>query len=80
MRSPQVQQSKDRTDGGSSDIVVFKIRNDSKCAECGHELFGGDLLRADYDEQLMLHGDRSLARMDVREQIDRVVAKWQGIS
>src|SRR5262252_7224040 len=54
MRSPQAQQSRDGTGGGSGDIVVFKVRNDSKCAECGQELSGGALLRVENDRALCL--------------------------
>lgn len=31
----------------------------------------------DYDEQLMRHGDRALARQCVRDEIDRILAQWE---
>ena len=31
--------------GKSKDIVVFMVRRETKCAECGRELFDGNLLR-----------------------------------
>ena len=40
--------------GGAKTIVVFIIRRDTKCAECGRELFGGNLLRVANDRPLCL--------------------------
>jgi hypothetical protein len=39
---------------GDKDIVVFSIVRDSACAECGRELFRGDLLRMEADRPLCM--------------------------
>src|SRR5207253_11132122 len=36
------------------EIVVFMVRRDTKCAECGRELFHGSLLRVEEEEALCL--------------------------
>src|SRR5437879_3626822 len=38
----------------ADDIVVFMLRRDSKCAECGCELFKANLLRMEGDRPLCL--------------------------
>jgi len=40
--------------GEPKDIVVFLVRRDAKCAECGRELFDGNLLRLENDRPLCL--------------------------
>ena len=37
------------------EIVVFIVRRDSKCAECGEELGSGRWLRVENDKPLCLH-------------------------
>lgn len=39
---------------GSNEIVVFMVRNDTKCAECGQELFHGNLLRVENERPLCM--------------------------
>lgn len=43
-----------RPAGQPGKIVVFLIRRESKCAECGGELFDGNLLRMEEDRPLCL--------------------------
>jgi hypothetical protein len=38
----------------SRDIVVFMVRRETKCAECGRELFDGNLLRLENERPLCL--------------------------
>jgi formylmethanofuran dehydrogenase subunit E len=40
--------------GKSTDIVVFMVRRETKCAECGKELFDGNLLRMEDNRPLCL--------------------------
>lgn len=40
--------------GKSTDIVVFMVRRETKCAECGKELFDGNLLRMESNRPLCL--------------------------
>jgi hypothetical protein len=40
--------------GQSDDIVVFMVRRETKCAECGRELFDGNLLRMENNRPLCL--------------------------
>jgi hypothetical protein len=40
--------------GKSSDIVVFMVRRDTKCAECGRELFDGNLLHMEDNHPLCM--------------------------
>jgi len=40
--------------GKSNDIVVFMVRRETKCAECGRELFDGNLLRLENERPLCL--------------------------
>jgi hypothetical protein len=69
----------------SDDIVVFIIRRDTKCAECGEELGKGRWLRLENERPLCLacadldhlDNDRAQARAAVRSDIDRVLARWQ---
>lgn len=44
----------DKSKADNKDIVVFKVRRDTKCAECGRELFDGNLLRLENDRPLCL--------------------------
>ena len=39
---------------GLKDIVVFMVRRDTRCAECGRELFDGNLLRMEANDPLCL--------------------------
>jgi hypothetical protein len=48
------------------DIVVFITRREGKCHE-----------HSRYDELLMQHGDRQLARAEVRPEIDRILEQWE---
>jgi hypothetical protein len=36
------------------EIVVFIVRKDARCAECGKDLFGGGFLRMENDRPLCL--------------------------
>jgi hypothetical protein len=40
--------------GESKDIVVFMVRRETKCAECGGELFDGNLLRMENNQPLCM--------------------------
>jgi len=40
--------------GKPGEIVVFMVRRDTKCAECGRELFDGNLLRLENDRPLCM--------------------------
>jgi hypothetical protein len=40
--------------GESKDIVVFMVRRETKCAECGQDLFDGNLLRLEDNRPLCL--------------------------
>ena len=40
--------------GESKDIVVFMVRRETKCADCGRELFDGSLLRMENNRPLCL--------------------------
>lgn len=40
--------------GVSKDIVVFMVRRETKCAECGRELFDGNLLRLENERPLCM--------------------------
>lgn len=40
--------------GESKDIVVFMVRRETKCAECGRELFDGEMLRMEDNRPLCL--------------------------
>jgi hypothetical protein len=44
----------DRAKVGTKDIVVFMIRRETKCAECGDELGSGRWIRVENDEALCL--------------------------
>src|SRR5207245_5984194 len=66
--------SADHQSSEAKDLVVFDILRESKCADCGKELLGGDFLFmegerplcltcADLDELVYLHrGDTALTR------------------
>jgi hypothetical protein len=71
------------------EVVVFKIRKDSKCAECGEELWPGDFLRvekkkalcmecADLDHLVFLpRGDTALTRRATKHTgLKVVVVRW----
>jgi hypothetical protein len=44
----------DSPNAGTQEIVVFIIRRDSQCGECGRELFKGNFLRLENDKPLCL--------------------------
>src|ERR1017187_3711668 len=44
----------DAPPGKSKDIVVFIIRRDTKCAECGEELGSGRWIRVENDKALCM--------------------------
>jgi hypothetical protein len=50
----RVQQSETTPESASKDLVVFSIIKDSKCAECGAELFSGSFLSMDKQRPLCL--------------------------
>lgn len=43
-----------KSEAATKDIVVFLVRRETKCAECGRELFDGNLLRLEDDRPLCL--------------------------
>jgi hypothetical protein len=43
-----------QTKSDSQEIVVFMVRNETKCEECGRELFSGNLLRVENDRPLCM--------------------------
>jgi hypothetical protein len=44
----------DQPETKSNEIVVFMVRRETKCAECGKELCGGNMLRLENDRPLCL--------------------------
>ena len=44
----------DKPKAETNDIVVFLVRRETKCAECGKELFAGSMLRLENDRPLCL--------------------------
>jgi hypothetical protein len=73
----------------SDDIVVFMVRRDTKCAECGRELFDGNLLRLENEKPLCLDcadlghleflasGDTALTRRATKHSpLRAVVVRW----
>lgn len=44
----------DKSKSETNDIVVFMVRRETKCAECGKELFVGNMLRLENDRTLCL--------------------------
>lgn len=47
-------ESKGTPPGEAKDIVVFMVRRETKCAECGQDLFDGNLLRLEDNRPLCL--------------------------
>ena len=43
--------------GKDDDIVVFMLRRDATCAECGEELGSGRWLRIENEKPLCMHDD-----------------------
>jgi hypothetical protein len=71
------------------EIVVFKVRTDTKCGECGRELLKGNLLRLENDKPLCLDcadlghleflpsGDTALTRRATKHSpLRAVVVQW----
>ena len=71
------------------EIVVFMVRRDTKCAECGKDLFGGSFLRMENDRPLCLdcadlghleylrRGDTAVTRRATKYSTLRaVVVRW----
>jgi hypothetical protein len=71
------------------DIVVFKIRREAECAECGQELFAGRLLRLEKEQPLCLEcadldhleylprGDAAITRRATKYSVlHAVVVQW----
>ena len=82
-------ESEDTPPVASNDIVVFMVRRETKCAECGCELFGGDLLRmennrplcmscADLDNlEFLTAGNTALTRRATKySPLRAVVVRW----
>ena len=42
--------------GESNEIVVFMVRRETKCVECGRELFDGEMLRLEANRPLCRDG------------------------
>ena len=75
--------------GESKDIVVFMVRRDTACAECGSELFDGNMLRMEANRPLCLDcadlghleflasGNTALTRRATRySPLRAVVVRW----
>ena len=75
--------------GKPGEIVVFMVRRDTKCAECGRELFDGNLLRLENERPLCLDcadlghleflasGNTSLTRRATKHSpLRAVVVRW----
>ena len=75
--------------GRSNDIVVFELRREAKCADCGEELFSGRLLRIENERPLCIHcadlghleflprGDTALTRRATKySPLRAVVVRW----
>jgi hypothetical protein len=75
--------------GEPKDIVVFMVRRDTKCAECGRELFDGNLLRMEDNRPLCLDcadlghleflssGNTALTRRAIKHSpLHAVVVRW----
>jgi hypothetical protein len=73
----------------SDDIVVFMLRKESKCSECGRELFKGNLLRLEKERPLCMDcadldrleylpsGDASITRRASKySDLRAVVVRW----
>ena len=73
----------------SPDIVVFLVRKDTRCAECGQELWRGSMLRVENDKALCLEcadldhleylprGDTAVTRRATRyTKLKAVVVEW----
>jgi hypothetical protein len=75
--------------GKPSEIVIFMVRRDTKCTECGRELFDGDLLRLEEARPLCLEcadlghleflaaGNTALTRRATKHSpLRAVVVRW----
>lgn len=80
-------QLRDKED--NKDILVFVVRRDTKCSECGEELWGGSFLYLEKDRALCLScadlghlaylpsGDTALTRRSIKySKIHAKVLKW----
>jgi hypothetical protein len=75
--------------GGGNEIVVFMVRRETRCGECGEELFGGSFLRVENGKALCLEcadlghleflprGDAALTRRASKHsKLRAVVVQW----
>ncbi len=90
MKSDESEDPKGRgAQGKVGEIVVFMIRRESKCAECGEELFPGSLLRMEGEKALCMDcadlghleflpsGDTALTRRTTKyTSLRAVVVRW----
>jgi hypothetical protein len=76
-------------DASSKDIVVFQVRKETRCAECGQELWRGSLLRVENNKALCLEcadldhleylprGDAAVTRRATKyTKLKAVVVQW----
>jgi hypothetical protein len=79
----------DRSKRASADIVVYIVRRETKCAECGRELFDGHLLRVENDRpfcldcadlgqlEFLASGNTALTRRATKHSpLRAVVVRW----
>ncbi len=90
MNQPESQSESERAARGKSDdIVVFMVRRDTKCAECGCELFDGNLLRMENNRppcmdcadlghlEFLASGNTALTRRATKHSpLRAVVVRW----
>jgi hypothetical protein len=62
----------------SGEILVFLIRKETKCSECGQELWRGRMitLNRDYDKLLLEGIERHEARALVSRAVEQKLAQW----
>lgn len=81
--------SEPKPSGKSDEIVVFMVRRETKCAECGCELFDGNLLRMENNQPLCMDcadlghleflasGNTALTRRATKDSpLRAVVVRW----
>lgn len=89
MKDDEPSESARSQKGASDEIVVFMIRRESKCAECGEELAPGAFLRVEKEKPLCLEcadlghleflpsGDTALTRRTTKySPLRAVVVRW----